>query len=159
MLLYWKIKGELHYDRTTESDSTARHEVIDQSVRCWILGDKYDIKEFQDIVILELIELVRDSSVPLLTIKLAFENTPPKNALRTFMAEEAVWRIMRRRDYAHEDLGVMDGVIGWSTELMQALDRHKEDKSSISYKGRTIKRIGWARYLVGDGPRKHWIYK
>ena len=109
--------------------------MIDELVRCWILGDKYDIKEFQDLIILELIQSVKGVIVPLTTVKTAFENTPPKSPLRTFMAEEAAWRIKNMSEYQHEDLGIMDGVIGWSAELMQGLDRYKKACHLFGYRG------------------------
>jgi hypothetical protein len=55
----------MHYDRTTDETSAARDLLIDQFVQCWILGDKYDIKEFQDLIITEVIDLVRGTYVSL----------------------------------------------------------------------------------------------
>ena len=142
-MLYWKIKGELYYDRPTSKSGVEA--MFDLFVRCWVSGDKYGIEDFQDLIIIELIDLAKGTMVPLATVKLAFENTLRKSALRTLMAEEVVWRIMNWSDYKHEDLAVMDGVIGWSTELMQALDHYKVDESSIFPEGRTSKPKGWAR--------------
>ena len=107
----------------------------------------------------ELIVAAEDTYITLETVKLAFDNTPPNSVLRTFVAEEVVLRIKEEPNYSHQELETMDGTVGFTTELMQAIDRYTEDIRSFGYYKRTEKPEGWLRYMVGGGPKKHWIYK
>lgn len=63
------------------------------AVRCWILGDKYDIKLFQDDVMLMMISYGAETSsdpTPEM-VREVFYNTPPGSKLRDFITEESVY--------------------------------------------------------------------
>ena len=55
MLLYWKIKGSLPL--LQDVPSYGGQQLL--YTRAWILGDKYDIGEFQDLVMLELLQRLK----------------------------------------------------------------------------------------------------
>ena len=150
-LLYWKIQGYLHRAFAEDAESD-----IMQSIRCWALGDKYDVKNFQDVVMLDLIALLSSRGVKFNVVRFAFENTPQKSPLRTFMAREAIitYSTCLNLD-APQELEVFDGVRGFMTEFMNAVERRgrKENLTvDLSIPG------DWSEFMVGKGPPKHWVW-
>ena len=75
-LLYWKLNGK--FEISKESDEQEQM----QLVHCWALGNKYDIKAFQDLATLELLNLLEDRNASLAVIQFAFKNTAEGSALR-----------------------------------------------------------------------------
>lgn len=120
MLLHWRLKG--YAVKTYVSEHTEEQL---QLVRFWVLAEKYDIKEFQNVIMNQIFDALDQRTVELETVKLAFESTPPGSPLRTLMAEETVLHMDLRDEYEHADLRELDGVLGFTTELMYALDRKK----------------------------------
>ena len=153
MFLHWKMRGNLLCAQGPEADPDA-----DQLVRSWIHGDKYGIPQFQDDVMWQLIQLFALRTVDISTVKLAFDNTPVKSPLRRLMAEELVFATEDSEHHASVDLDFFDGVVGFSAELMRTMKRREKYPSGI---GMLVDRRDYpprlAKFMVGDGPKGHWV--
>lgn len=93
-------------------------------VHCYILGDKYNLEDFQGSIMYNL-QLLKEPErfVSLDTVKLGFMNTPPRSRLRGFLADEVAAWANWRGTYKKEDLDVMDGAPGFIGEFLEALGR------------------------------------
>jgi hypothetical protein len=158
----WQIL--LHYaiaDYLVDLDSPDdKQAAMLQWIKCWILGDKYNIKDFQDNAMLELLYMLDTEHIDLEVIKYAFNNTPPNSPLRKLMAREAVLTFYKPSGNPNpQDFEVFDGVSGFVVELMEAF-AYKDSKRHGSgvRKTKLNKPEQRRKYIIGDGPQKHWIY-
>ena len=89
MLLYWTITKTLPQqwvDNTLKQEEGVAQLTL---VRCWTLGDKYDIGAFQDLTMIEMLHLLELSDGAFVTLEAAheaFENTPSESELRILVA-------------------------------------------------------------------------
>ena len=83
VLLHWLLKDKLEWGYTEDADAKMKG-----LVECWVLGDKNDIKQFQDEVMWELIRVSDHNRVELNVIRLAFDSTPVGSPIRALLAEE-----------------------------------------------------------------------
>ena len=160
-LLYWKINGSL-----PELDGLDDKELQLQLVQLWVLGDKYNITELQDLAMLELLEILRSDITSIDIVKVAFENTALGSPLRKLMAEETVYLKRQLGSWKNENFDKLDGCVGFTAALFEAMDQVDEDDDNLSEMGerrlqddddgeRTEK---WKEYMVSGGPNKHWVY-
>jgi hypothetical protein len=151
VLLHWKIKGDLVIGASEDAESAMR-----RLIQRWVLGDKYGIEEFQDLLMLHLLEKVDETYVTVDLVKLAFGNTPIGSPLRELMAGELVHVIQPpRAGYKHEDLEALDGIAGYTTALMHAIDRRASKDKSVM--GSKLFQGKWKPFMLEDGPKKHWV--
>jgi hypothetical protein len=154
LVKFWKLNGKLEIPQGHDDSKKM------QLVHCWILGDKYDIKEFQDIVVLELLVTLEDSVAPLEVIQLAFKNTAENSLLRKLMARHAVINICES-NCERQHLKIFDGVTGFITEPVEAYDIRDEKENGIN--GLFVIVDGddedeWMEFMVVGGPEKHWVH-
>ena len=151
VLLYWRIQGCLQRSFAEDAESTMM-----QLIRCWALGDKYDVKNFQDVIMLDLIQTLNIHLVKFEVVRFAFENTPDKSPLRKLMAQEAVISFYYpSMQYAAEDLEIFDGVCGFMTEFVKAIELKRQKEilaTDLSHPDE------WNEFMVGEGPMKHWVW-
>lgn len=122
MLVSWKIKGFLPkaYPPTTIEGMTML------LIHCWAMGDKYDIKEFQNEAMMRLIMHCEKNFPEQDEIKAVFDFTPEGSPLRRLMAEEldAFLAIIERESLdnmgSYPDLSYYDGCAGFISELRRA---------------------------------------
>ena len=119
ILLHWKLKGTI-----PPRDFVDDHGQV-LLVRCWCLGDKYDITEFQDLAMLELIKVLNGVETTLDIVKIAFDNSAPGSKLRKLMAEETVYLLKLSGKWHHERIDKLDGVVGFTSALLCAMDTCK----------------------------------
>jgi hypothetical protein len=150
VLLYWVMRGQVPSGDEFKGDEAMA------LVHAWILGDKYDIEDFQDYVMMELLCWLQHRSYLPEMVKTAFENTPRESKLRKLMAEEVAYSI-RACDAPFWSLDIFDGVEGFIGEFAAALIRHGEKGMAGLKEG--VVRSRWNDYMVGDGPSRHWVYK
>jgi hypothetical protein len=65
-------------DKASEVHTTADHMTC---VRCWGLGEKYQIPTFQDLIMLELVDSLDRWELSLQSAREGFETTPPESKL------------------------------------------------------------------------------
>ena len=155
-LLYYKLRGHVQCARTGDEQQK-----IMQLVGCWILGDKYNIKDFQDHAMLQLLRWLTDAQPILESVKLAFENTLEGSPLRTLMAREAVYGYYDNRspDNTAERFKMFDGVQGFMTEFLKAMElRAENDNDEEALRTRLTEQDSWEEFMVGEGPKKHWVW-
>ncbi|KAK4890422.1 hypothetical protein LTR27_010829 [Elasticomyces elasticus] len=90
-------------------------------VLCWIMGDKYGIPSFQDLVMLELIRLIAETSPSINTIKYSFEQTAPGSLLRELMAEELAM-LVANKYVEYEDLESFRDIAGFLSLHTRKMD-------------------------------------
>lgn len=157
----WKIISKWIIHR--EIPETLIEEDLLLAIRCWTTGDKYDIKEFQDAVMLcMLIELSSDSD-PSITdpklspemVQVAFENTAVGSPLRNLVVERKVLEY-RSEDYQDaqyqkmwEDLRFLDGT-GFVPHLVKAR-KEIEDWGRLGFTdgGAEGRHTLWRPFMVG----------
>ncbi|KAK5740251.1 hypothetical protein LTR17_004752 [Elasticomyces elasticus] len=168
VMLYWMVKHELPVADDIPYcplSNEAENECIATWVTCWIMGDKYGIPVFQNLVMIELIFEVDQIGPPTLgIIKFCFENTPPGSLLRELMAEELAMLLATKVDAKKLDL--FDGIVGFTSILTiktlpgwRALAdfyrgrlvgfENENEKTSFRYQNFMIER--WE-------PRQHWLH-
>ena len=153
--LFWKFRGEVQCARAEDDDDAK----IMQLVRCWILGHKCDVNEFQNLIMLELLNVLVDAYAPYESIKVAFENTPENSPLRTLMGREAVASYHAVDEYDAASLKMFDGVQGFMTEFMKAVDfREQKNNDNGVLRTRLDNEAEWQELMVGEGFAKHWIW-
>ena len=153
-LLYWKLNGKMEIPEGHDDSKKM------QLVYCWILGDKYNIKEFQDLVMIELLMTLEEWVAPLEVIQLAFKNTTGNSPLRKLMARHAVINICEG-NCERQHLQIFDGVVGFITELVEAYDIRDEKENGVN--GLFVSVDGddedeWMEFMVAGGPEKHWVH-
>lgn len=116
-LLYWKLRSKMPEIQGNNDDR------IIQVIRCWILGDKYDVKEFQYLSMLKLSKILQEAHVKLDAVKLAFDNTTDGSPLRKFLARQTLKTFCDTDEQTgptSEDFEMFDGVSGFITEIVRA---------------------------------------
>jgi hypothetical protein len=126
-----------------------------------LLGDKYDLPEFQDKVMLELLGWSTKNDIRAEQVKLVFGNTLDGSHLRMLIAG-GVAASFRRNGKEYRDLDDFDGVSGFTSELVEALDA-LDHETRHSYRASpcmpcAMFRIGKKKYLIGDGGYQAWIH-
>lgn len=151
ILLYWIIKGQF----LCEGEDERSH--IIQLVRCWVLGDKYCLADFQDLAMADLLQILNSNSeaFPFYAVELAFSNTPDKSPLRTLIARWVVHEVVTGVRTA-EDMEMLDGVAGFLAEMVKAYKF--KDKEGLKVMRYIFRQGDWEEFLVGGGPYQHWVY-
>ncbi|KAK5688477.1 hypothetical protein LTS10_000455 [Elasticomyces elasticus] len=174
VLLYWIVKHKLPLvSEVTSSGGTvwesAETSEIDQelSVRCWVLGDKYGIPAFQDLIMLELLkELDIDTRrAPITAVKLAFDSTPPGSALRELMAEEAAM-VIKDSGAPYDALDQFDGIVGFTRLLVASMECRDENDGGYTFLPRVPDVLDpfpgqstYRQFMVGEEILKpHWVH-
>lgn len=153
VLLYWKYNEKLEHTHAAHPD--AKMKVL---IQCWVLADKYNIKQFQDEAMWELIKMVEHRGPAMDTIKLAFDTTAPGSKLRNLMAEELLYYMETEGKFDHIELDLFDGVQGFAAELMRATDRKARESSIDVLRTRTAEPRRRAVFMVGPGPKNYRIH-
>ncbi|KAK4960096.1 hypothetical protein LTR10_002987 [Elasticomyces elasticus] len=164
VLLHWMVKSELPEDddmpkftvspMLTDGDYTAL-------VLCWILGDKYGIPGFQDLIMIELILQLEIQGTPMGIIRYCFVHTAPRSVLRELMAEELVLYlgVGVLEDEDGDLLDEFDGIPGFSTTLARKMMLGKEIGR---YRGRlpfTSVKGAYQSFMIGKSlPKLHWYH-
>lgn len=128
------------------------------AVRCWVIGDKYDMEDFQDEAMLALIKYCETSTLDLDAMKEAVSSPAYGSKLRKLVAEEAVHYQKEDNSACSGDFQDFDGV-GFISEYIEALNAY--DDEEIKYE-RLEEKDGddeprWKEFMIGDGPTSHWI--
>lgn len=157
VFLFWLFHRNLPYFGSGKN-KTQRFKEIDLLVCCWSLGDKYDIPDFQDEVMLMLMECLAVNVVHPHTVNLAFNTSSPDSHMRRIMAEE-VAENLREGHWHEEDFKELDGE-GFTYEFAKALVDQEPVRSHDRLETQldvNVFHYVWESYMVGDGPRKHPI--
>lgn len=116
-LIFWMFKSSL-----PEPEAGNDCVVLD-SVRCWYLGERYNIPRFQDLIIRRLILQLQDEEIPVLeAAREAFTYHRPKKKLQVLMMECIFSRLYTEKTIDYEDLDVFDRVPGFISFLARTFD-------------------------------------
>lgn len=144
-LLQWKITGKLPAKGAMNSQ-----EQMNGLIHCYILSDKYNVKDFADEVMWLLIKLVSSYTPTTQQVKLAFENTPIGSPLRTLLVENVCFYI-RNNDVGNSYMDDFDGLVGFTAELTKAM---RESNNKL-VRDRAENPKLREKFMVGDGPRSY----
>ncbi|KAK5708715.1 hypothetical protein LTR17_020425 [Elasticomyces elasticus] len=171
VLQYWLVKGALPKDEDIPSLNLADDDIQNEGlclgtwVLCWIMGDKYDLPVFQNLVMIELIFEVDEMVPPTVdTIKFCFEHTPPGSLLRELMAEELA--MLLAKGLQIEKLDSFDGIAGFSSLLTQKttpglhalVDYYRDRLPGADVKTQNSNFSFRDFMLNGWEPKKHWLH-
>lgn len=159
MLLHWQVKGHLPSMRGEKLDGDGTFEndaqLLALQVDCWLLGEKYEIVDFQDVIMLEFLSaLYRAGGVTLDLLVSALTATAPTSKLSKVMAEEAAsWLNDGHAKEVLEKLGQCSSR-DFSFGIL-----HEAFEGSGDHSGRLLDPT-WKDYMVGEGPgSQHWIHE
>lgn len=144
-LLWWKMKGKVPV-----CDRNLYPTEVLSFVRSWILGDKYDIKEFQDDLMVGLLLYLQVSPLHLTTAKVAFDNMMPSSPLRILMAEEIAHQIRQTDDPSDfpSILSWFEGTVGFTAEIIEALDMYESCGKHLLKRERCVSHR--MRFMLGE---------
>ncbi|KAK3622566.1 hypothetical protein LTR56_022121 [Elasticomyces elasticus] len=160
-------------DEKDEKDETSTDTDHKLCIRCWALGDMYDIPDFQDLIMLELLRSLELEPIQLDEIKEGIECTGPGSKLRDLMAEELA-REVSAGDIETSELDAFDGVSGFSNILVAKMNRLAEWKQLNPLNpfveftprvplGLERSREGGSPYrnfmVDGERPAQHWLQR
>ena len=153
VFLHWLLKGTI--------PPIAGVDGWELNVKCWILGDRYNIPDFQDDAIFDMLSESESGFLPRLSaIQLAFAGTPQGSKLREYMAEEA-WRMVTRGLISDQELDkALNGTL-YLTEILTAKRLFDEkNKQNIFHNrfGRSdyvlaMRNAPWSAFILGDKRR------
>lgn len=164
VLLFWMITKKLP-DDSIGSLSVHDRETLQLSlVQCWTLGDKYGIPEFQDLVMLELLDLSCEGLVTVQAAEEAFENTSPRSRIRKLFSRLIVTAVVIDQAESVEEFEDLEGLPGYTADLLEAMQLGQPGDAGWAPLRWLMRTRGgrdsgeWKEYLVGDGPSQHWVF-
>ncbi|KAI6801152.1 hypothetical protein KC361_g1955 [Hortaea werneckii] len=152
----------------------AKEEITpDLLIKCWVLGDKYEIPEFQDQIMLELLFIFVQDYATEDIIKLGSELSPTGSVLKRLVAEEAaVALINQKTDF--ESLEAAFNGNGMLRDFVLARDNCEADGKfytsrfeSLAAEERTSQEEEWneewrsptwQNYMLSNGSRPEWVF-
>lgn len=151
ILLFWLAKRDMpeNFDGYGDKDQLCR-----LLTDCWLVGDKYTLSEFQDLIMLELLHSLQHHTACLTTIKHVLDHTEYGCPLRMLMVEELT--LATEADGFNPDLSFFADISGAFAEFV-----HSNNERSTRYPD-VVDRLGgelWKEYMLEDGPAKHWIWE
>lgn len=130
-------------------------------IHCWIVGDKYDIPDFQDLAMLELLHHLNQSYMLPLAAELAASGTAPGSKLRLIAAQDIALVATKRAEDAIDEYESALSVSGFALEVIKEIKRQEqncEDTLDIGCKNGIGREDSWKKFMVAGGPDKHWIH-
>ncbi|KAK4962984.1 hypothetical protein LTR10_000611 [Elasticomyces elasticus] len=164
VLLHWAVVRSL-----PAWSSTNGKEKEALLIRCWVLGDKYQLSPFQNEVMLDLIMYQSTDLAGVENLMLGVKLTRPGSELRRVMAQELVWRIQAHGDVEVSQISELDGTMS-TVDFLKAQTEYYEDKD-MAFTGQS--KFGstppsddvlgpqgiWKEYMVGDFvPQRAWLW-
>ncbi|KAI7196676.1 hypothetical protein KC363_g766 [Hortaea werneckii] len=152
----------------------AKEEITpDLLIKCWVLGDKCEIPEFQDQIMLELLFIFVQDYATEDIIKLGSELSPTGSVLKRLVAEEAaVALINQKTDF--ESLEAAFNGNGMLRDFVLARDNWEADGKfytsrfeSLAAEERTSQEEEWneewrsptwQNYMLSNGSRPEWVF-
>lgn len=162
LLLFWIFKCELpDYSQVKTSSLGECDRLLILFVHCWILGDKYQLPKFQDLIMLELLLKLQDTTLRGFALQKAVETTPPGSKLRQLAVRETVFSAIEERN-GFEGYEAALNTVGFGLEVVQGIERWREEGEETEYDFGTSSGEGrndiWEQFMVAGGPGKHWIH-
>ncbi|KAK3115576.1 hypothetical protein LTR53_004936 [Teratosphaeriaceae sp. CCFEE 6253] len=168
VLLYWILKGALPEDWNAVKKSDEQQEL--HMVRCWAMGEKYLLPDFQDVIMLELLKYLDSRANPkaqyltLAAAKEGFATTPAGRPLRRLIALDLA-ECLREGHLEYDMLCMFDGIGGAMSEVVQAVAEYGGIEENLyrlcakNHKTPEEAAQPWRAYMVGGGPTAHWVYE
>jgi hypothetical protein len=155
VLLYWVIRRKFPRDELLKLSLGRAFEVAEM---CWVLGDRYDIPEFQDDAMMVILQILNaDKALLPYGIKHTFSHTRPGSKLRILATEEPVLNIYTKR-MAFDQLDDYFNSMNFVGEFMELYERLR-DPTGKEW-ARVAKRLQkpgtddcehWKSFMVADG--------
>ncbi|KAK4617566.1 hypothetical protein CLAFUW4_11838 [Fulvia fulva] len=157
LLLYFIVRGRLPEDLDLRDDSGQM-----LLISCWVLGDRYFLPDFQDLVMVKVLNILAFDVPDWETIRFALDNTCSGSKLRRAFADTAISYVYSDSstvDDVHADdaaeLEDLMGVSGAVVEILAARDRLEKNKFSwvCPFNEATVSNPlagEWQDYMVGE---------
>ena len=149
--MYWKIKGYFPINICADAE-----EEQTRLIRVWAFGEKYGIKDLQDLAMLELLRVLKNNYTNLDIAKEAVFIAGPSSRLGMVMVE-ALLAYIRDVSYDEAPLSKFDRVDGFTAARMFADDRLDSGRHCSG--SRLNDTEDWQRCMVAGGPKEHWVHE
>lgn len=134
VLVFWivtkKIPESQMHDTLVPDKAAAQFALV----QCWILGDKYGIVEFEDLIMIELLDL---SSKNFITVAAAYEaltNTLFDSSLYVLVTCLIVASVFVDGKHSMEEFECLEGLEGYTFNMMETLHTlHKRPWRELNY--------------------------
>ncbi|USW57286.1 Putative SKP1/BTB/POZ domain superfamily protein [Septoria linicola] len=128
--------------------------------KCWLLGDKYHLRGFQNDAMIQLITYADHMGCEFgpADYKYLVPLCPPDSVLMMFLAEEAAWRL-KELERPLSDYNALAGTIGFWPALFKPVELLKENGEYICGRLKGVEKrtdgtyAHWRKYMVGDLPQ------
>lgn len=157
LLIYWMVEGQLPPECNDEKESAEPQLVL---IRGWILGDKYDIPQFQNEVMLALLWVLENATtMSPESAAVAAAGSLPLSKLHKLVCHQIVRVVYVKKERDVEEFERATAVIGLAAELVSKLDMfHTDFVSGADFVSGYLERGGfsrdlWRKYMIGDGSR------
>ncbi|KAI6891253.1 hypothetical protein KC318_g13908 [Hortaea werneckii] len=143
----------------------------DLLIKCWVLGDKYEIPEFQDQIMLELLFMVQYNDTEDI-IRLGSELSPAGSVLKRLIAEEAAVAL-KNNNVDFESLEAAFNGNGMLRDFVLARDNCEADFDFYLRRFDSLAAQGlysqdgkgneewrsptWQNYMISNGSRPQWL--
>lgn len=143
----------------------------DLLIKCWVLGDKYEIPDFQDRIMLELLLIFEVDYATEDIIELGSRLSPAGSFLKRLMAEEAAVALqndktdfesleaafsgsgmLREFILAHDNCAADEKFYGRRFESPAAEDPISEEERNEKWRSPT-----WQNYMISNASRPQWL--
>lgn len=157
VLVFWFIERSLpeeDIEKALEDNNGEEPQIV--LVNCWTTGDKYGITEFQDLVMLELLQVFGTKWLSPGAAYQAALRSASGSELRALMAREIV-----SGDKKWEDFNLALSLVGFAAEVLEEVQARQRDPSRrftmMGNKDGAGRTDAWRRFML-LGPPKHWVY-
>ena len=160
VLVFWMFDKKLpEEDFSAELDEKLQLLLVE----CWVLGDKYEIPEFQDLVMLELLHHFNSKGITPETAKRAAAMTTSGSKLRILAGRQIAQYATGGTKMAIDTFDGALGVEGFASEVIELIRPGNTSGKTwvVTYIGQKDGKWRlqmWKDFMVGSGPGKHWIH-
>lgn len=131
-------------------------------IHAWILGNKYGLVDFQNLVMLELLRRSGSGDLSPDLAGEAFQFSPPGSPLQRFVAVELVYMVFIVHSLPRRVIEELQAIAGVHEELQRVYDTLNQGRGMLDRLPSREQPLndGWKEYMVGGrGPEQHWIYR
>ena len=155
ILIYALLSRSLpHMYYVGNAADTDRPEHDTLLVRCWLLGEKYEGRQFQDLIMAEIIE--RSGIWPIHPRAIAYtaEHAKPTSMLYKFMLEEEAVRLSQTSALPAEEDSGLEATPKALRDAAEAIDLESRAYAMARLQDREV----CLEHMVDGGPDEQWFH-
>ncbi|KAK5688504.1 hypothetical protein LTS10_000482 [Elasticomyces elasticus] len=148
-LISWQLLLRWIYQRVVPISAFENEADLSSAMRTWGLGERLDVPEFQNQVMLCILRWLNEYSIDPELIKNVVKSSHPGSPMRTLMAVETAWQL-QNHNFEPEVLGELDG----HGFLLQVMGMMRDGFECSPDYGVSRERIDYgiaSKYMLGGG--------